>query len=198
MVTSPLTVTKLQCLLPDLLLATLLIGIRCGRPFGTPMWVKRDPLEVGPLITMVRPTELLETQGNGRVGLMVSGARIGNIRRWQQCERCLRLEEASPLYASRMTCLPLNLGRTALTVQRVRLLRRWRVALSTVCSRRCGSRLVVDGMVTFELTWCPRLVMWITKNLLRPEVKTVVKPVCLSRGTLLPLVYLSMCRPNPS
>lgn len=75
-----------------------------------------------------------------------------------------------------MTRLLVRVGSSPLAMQRVRLPRKWRVRLSTVCSRRWGSRLSVVAMVTLALTWCPRLVMWITKNLLRPEVKTVVKP----------------------
>lgn len=70
--------------------------------------------------------------------------------------------------------------------------------ISIVLRILCGSRLSVVCIVTFVVTWCPRFVICITKNLLRPEVKTVRNPVCLSSGRLLPLESLSICRPNVS
>lgn len=72
------------------LVTMLLSGMKC-EPFivrkwlsegGIPIWVNNLEFARGPFMIMVRPSDNFETQGNGRVGLMVRGASIGQTPLW--------------------------------------------------------------------------------------------------------------------
>lgn len=65
--------------------------MKWGRSGGIPMWVNSLPLAMGPCIMMVRPKDRFETHGKGREGLMVSGARMGNMCVLKKLLTCSRL-----------------------------------------------------------------------------------------------------------